>query len=322
MLFRPAVLAMLLADGVALLLLVSAALVALRDRRQRFSDAIPALVGFALVAELVVTLLFVLNADRMAPYFLGAECATGALNADPFGFPALILRLILTLALAAWLVLHYLDSRHEARPLTPRKLRLLPLIPLLLLAVSGVQIAYFLGLQGDLTSVVHSCCGSIFNVDVPRVAADLRALPAGTAEGLFLGVTAATLAVGGAVGVGVVRLRRGYSLFALLAVATAVAGVALIISSLSPHLYGRPDHHCPICLLRPEFNALGYLLYPPLFIATALALGVGVSAPSARRIDMEGVLAGEGRRLVIIATALFALFALASMVVRVLFHAP
>jgi hypothetical protein len=75
--------------------------------------------------------------------------------------------------------------------------------------------------------------------------------------------------------------RSGY----LLAAASAAGFVAAIIgvlSFISLYIYEHPHHHCPFCILKPEYDYQGYLLYLPLFVATAAGLGAGAMQPFAR----------------------------------------
>ena len=48
-----------------------------------------------------------------------------------------------------------------------------------------------------------------------------------------------------------------------------------MLSFLSLYIYEHPHHHCPFCILKPEYHYLGYALYVPLFAATAAGLGGG-----------------------------------------------
>jgi hypothetical protein len=48
-----------------------------------------------------------------------------------------------------------------------------------------------------------------------------------------------------------------------------------IISFISIYVYEHPHHHCPFCILKSGYDYVGYLLYVPLFVASALAVSVG-----------------------------------------------
>ena len=315
---RPAIMGLLLADAVVVVFLGYAALLAWRVARywdpqsgsarqlrlERRSQLISTLLTFALFTELLTLLLFVFNADRMADFFVGAMCAVGSLNADPYGFPALILRLALFFGAATWLVMSHLDGQHPQAPLTrPKYLLLLGLFPLAATA-AGVQLRYFLGLDWDSGATITSCCGGLFSVDAKSVASELSGLPPlASMAAFYLTMTAAV--TGGA---WVAWSQRGWLPYAGIAALAFAVGVAGVISFVSLYVYEHPHHHCPFCLLKPEYGYFGYLLYAPLFGATALALGAGASAPFAKQAGLADLMALHGRRLVLGASVLFALF--------------
>ncbi|MBZ0096948.1 MAG: hypothetical protein K8H75_16460, partial [Sulfuricella sp.] len=257
---------------------------------------------FVFATQLVALLLFVFNADKMAVMFVGAMCAVGTLNANAFGFPALIAQIVVFFLAAAWLVLNHADSRAYDYPLVRVKYSLLlGILPFVALAFA-LQLEYFLNLKAD---VITSCCGSLFSGDAKTLTADAAALPPQQALALFYGALA--LAVATAV-FHVRKLRGGY-LVALFSAIAFVAALVGILSFVSLYVYEHPHHHCPFCILKPEYNYRGYWLYLPLFTATAAGLGVGAVQPFARVASLVTIVPEIARRLSWIAALGFALFA-------------
>ncbi|WP_459869329.1 hypothetical protein [Endothiovibrio diazotrophicus] len=315
MIFQPAIMALLLADGVGLVFLILAALFAVSVLRhwdlasgsarqldlERRSYLVSTLLSFVFLTQLLSLLLFIFNADKMADLFVGAMCAVGSLNVDPWGFPALEARVALFFLAAVWLVMNHLDGKAYDYPLVKAKYALVLLILPLALAAAGLQLAYFLGLRAD---VITSCCGSLFGGGAATVSAEMAGFAPRPTMILFYGVMAATLASGAYHA----WRGRGAALFGLLSAVAFVTSVVAMITFISLYIYEHPHHHCPFCVLKGEYHYLGYALYVPLFAATALGVGVGVTAPLARGESMRPILAGSGRRLGLIATLLFLLF--------------
>ena len=48
-----------------------------------------------------------------------------------------------------------------------------------------------------------------------------------------------------------------------------------VVSAVSIYIYENPHHHCPFCLLKREYNYIGFALYVPLFLGTACGLASG-----------------------------------------------
>jgi len=324
MLFQPAIIALLLASAVSVALLTAAApfawdLVRHWDigsgserqlRLERRTYLMSTLLTLVFATQLVALLLFVFNADKMAVMFVGAMCAVGTLNANEFGFPALIAQIGVFFLAAAWLVVNHADSRAYDYPLVKVKYSLLlGILPFVALAF-GLQLAYFLNLKAD---VITSCCGSLFSGDAKTLSGDASAMPPRQALVLFYGA----LAAASAAAVFYARKLRGGYLVALFSAVAFVAALAGILSFVSLYVYEHPHHHCPFCLLKPEYDYQGYWLYLPLFAATAAGLGVGALQPFARVASLTVIVPDIARRLSWIAAAGFALFGAVATVMMV-----
>jgi hypothetical protein len=357
MLFQPAIIALLLASAVSVLMLVAATPYAwqlvrswdigsgseLQLRLERRTYLMSTLLTFVFATQLVALLLFVFNADKMAVMFVGAMCAVGTLNANAWGFPALISQIAVFFLAAVWLVLNHIDSRAYDYPLVRVKYRLfMGILPFVLLAFV-LQLAYFLNLKAD---IITSCCGSLFSSDAKTLAADASALPPLPALWLFYG------SLGMVVASALVHVRQqsstplwqrgaggifsgtalaspisnppqppfnkggssrrsvavsGYFVAALSA-AAFVAALTGILSFVSLYVYEHPHHHCPFCLLKPEYDYQGYWLYLPLFAATAAGLAVGAIQPFARVPSLVTIVPQMSRRLAWVAVLGFVFF--------------
>lgn len=317
MLFHPAIIALLLASSASVLLVLSSAAFGLKVVRhwdiasgselqltlERRTYLISTLLSLVFAAQLASLLLFVFNADRMSVLFVGAMCGVGTLNVNAFGFPALALKIVVFFLASSWLMLNYVDNRGYDYPLVRIKYRFLLLIAPVVLVAALTELRYFLGLRAD---VITSCCGSLFSASGKSLASEMVSLPPLPAMLIFYGALGATIASGAYF---FLRQRGGYLFAGLSAIAFLVAIVA-IVSFLSLYIYEHPNHHCPLCILKEDYNYFGYALYVPLFAATAAGLGVGVIRPFARISSIAQTVQAASRRLTLGALVLFALFTL------------
>jgi hypothetical protein len=241
--------------------------------------------------------------------FVGAMCAVGTLNVNPFGFPALLAQILVFFLASSWLVVNDVDTRARDYPLTRIKYGLLLAILPFVVAALSLQLRYFLDLKAD---VITSCCGSLFSTESSNLVGDAAALP--PLPGMIAFYASLALAV---VVAAAYRLRPGarWIGYATAAASALAFGMALagVLSFLSLYIYEHPHHHCPFCVLKPEYDYRGYWLYVPLFAATAAGLGVGAVQPFARVASLQAVVPAVARRLAAIAAVLFALFALVSI---------
>lgn len=252
--------------------------------------------------QLLSLFLFIFTADKLCTMFAGAMCAAGSLNADAFGYPTLLLKIVNFLLAGTWLVLNHADARAYDYPLLRAKYALLFALTPLVLAEVYLQARYFLGLRPDL---ITSCCGSLFSADGKTLAADLASLPLGPTRLAFFGSVAATLAAGAYH----VRTGRGTYLFSLLSLWTFAVSVAALISFVSIYVYEMPTHHCPFCVLQPDYHYVGYLLYLSLLGGAVGGAGVGALAPFGGVPSLRAYLPTLQRRLTVLSCLCYGGFA-------------
>jgi hypothetical protein len=318
MLFQPAIIALLLAGAVSLLVLVAAAPFALQvirrwDMRssselqlvlERRTYLFSTLTAFVFVTQIGALLLTVFNADKMAVMFVGAMCAVGTLNANAWGFPMLYSQIAVFFLAATWLTLNQVDNQAPDYPLVRVKYALLLLLLPALAATFALQLKYFLNLRAD---VITSCCGSLFSEQGPALVSEASGMEPKPAILLFYGTLGAAVFANGLHA----GLRQRWSgvVAALASAAAFVAAIVGILSFVSLYVYEHPHHHCPFCLLKPEYGYQGYLLYGPLFVSTAAGLGAGILQPFAGVGSLKVLVPRASGRLAAVAAIGFALFA-------------
>jgi hypothetical protein len=167
----------------------------------------------------------------------------------------------------------------------------------------GLQLKYFLNLRAD---VITSCCGSLFSEDTKGLTGDMAGLPPLAAMIGFYGLLALAFATASFH----VQTGRGGIWVGVTGIAAFAAALTGIISFVSLYIYEHPHHHCPFCILKPEYDWQGYWLYVPLFLAAAAATGVGAVQPFRHRPSLRAVIPAASRRLAAVAAAGFLTFAL------------
>ncbi|MDP3537831.1 MAG: hypothetical protein Q8S26_03915 [Azonexus sp.] len=317
MLFQPAIIALLLAAGIAVLMLAVAAPFAIQVIRrwdigsgselqlalERRTYLFSTLLSFVFVVQLAALLLFVFNADRLSAMFVGAMCAVGTLNVNGYGFPSLITQIALFFLAAMWLAINHVDTRAPDYPLVRLKYGLLLLLLPVLVLSFWLELQYFLGLKAN---VITSCCGSLFSGDAKTIASEASGMAPQPAIFLFYGtLTAAIVSAlwhwrsGG---------RASGTLLAGASAAGFIAAIIGVLSFISLYIYEHPHHHCPFCILKPEYDYQGYWLYVPLFAATAAGLGAGALQAFARVPSLATVVPRVSARLAGLSAAGYILF--------------
>lgn len=258
---------------------------------ERKTYLISTIVNFAFGFEIISILLFIYTVEDIHRLFIGAMCATGALNANQIGWLALLIKLILFFAAALWVHFNRLDLRTEDTPLVKSKyLALLLLTPLVGLDLY-LQYSYFSGLRPE---IITSCCGSLFSLGNDTVAGELAGLPVVPTmlvffltAGVYLGILILCFGSKAAV------LR--YLLF-VTSLGLLFVSLASIVSFISLYIYQLPTHHCPFDMLQKNYSFIGYPLYICLFFGTLLGLLPGLSQPLKRVASLKQEIEQQERR--------------------------
>jgi len=323
---HPGIIALLTGSGITLVLLSLAAVLGLKILRrwdvtssseeqlllERRTYLVSTLVQYGLLFEVVSTMLFVYTADDIHTLLVGAMCATGSLNANGYGFPALYAKLATMFLAAAWVAVNHLDNKAEDYPLTRRKYGLLLLVLPFLIAGYFLQIEYFSRLEPN---VITSCCGALFSEGDAGLASSLASLPVRQTEIVFYCLFAILVVCGIAV------MRTGRRLYTVLlsfvSAAFLFVSIAAVISFISLYFYQIPTHHCPFDILQSEYYYAGYPLYGALFTGCFFGVMTGVVEPLKKVQSLSGMIPGVQKRwalLAVSATAVFLLITLLPMI--------
>ena len=304
---------MILAGGFALQILLkwdinSGSQRQLRLERQTY--LISTLVAFCFLAGIMGLLFFIQTCESVSPQFVGAMCATGVLNTNPYGWPLLFLKILLFFFGVVWLILNHLDQQGRDYPLIRVKYGLL----LGLLPFTGLESLYlFLFFSRLEPNLIVSCCGSMFSVASQGVAAGLSGIAPRTA---LLGLIATGVCLIFS-RLAVIRTRWGIVIYGIAALAAFAMALSALIALIGPYIYEHPFHHCPFCMLKSGYHFVGYLLYLPLFSGTAAALGALAVYLCKGPDSIRHLARPLVKRLVNVSVVMFALFY--GMVVAVVF---
>ncbi|MFZ5775443.1 MAG: hypothetical protein ACOY3Z_08180 [Thermodesulfobacteriota bacterium] len=262
------------------------------------------LVAYGLGFQMIGLILLVLAADHFASAIVGAMCATGSLLANPYGVPALVVKLAGVFLYGFWILLHQLDIRSEHYPLVRFKYAYLLLLLPLFLADLALQSLYVAGLKPE---IITSCCAVVFG---GSSGGGTNLLASSSPQGLLALFAASILLLAG-VATGLWRNWRpwlgwlhaaGWAWFLPLA-------LVVVTTVVSSYVYAMPYHKCPFCLLKPEYHYFGFPLYGTLLAGSFLGITAGVAGAFSGRPGLAGVVAGYQRMAVRLSLVLLGIFA-------------
>jgi len=241
---------------------------------ERKTYLVSSIIKYALGFEIISTLLFMYTVDDIHSLFVGAMCATGALNANPVGWYALYAKIIIFFAASFWIVLNGLDQKAEDFPLVRQKYAALIVITVLIGFDFFFEMRYFLGLNPE---VITSCCGSLFSAEASGLAGELSALSFRPVMAAFYStVVVFTAAALLCLKSTAAALRYVVSVLALL---LFFISIAAMVSFISLYIYELPSHHCPFDIFQKGYHFIGYPIYISLFCGVLCGLLPGVFQP-------------------------------------------
>ena len=101
---------------------------------------------------------------------------------------------------------------------------------------------------------------------------------------------------------------KGSALYAGLSGLAFIGSLTAVLSVFSLYIYELPTHHCPFCLLKPEYHYVGYPLYLTLFGGTVTGMGTGALSPFRKVASLEEILPLVQRRLALVSIVCYTVF--------------
>jgi hypothetical protein len=176
------------------------------------------------------------------------------------------------------------------------------------MAAGATQFLYFYNLDAD---VITSCCSRLFDPEGDNISNELSAFnPLHALIALISGFVLLGLFVWWQLNE--VRWRYIYGPRAL---GFFVLAIVAIISVISSYIYEQPHHHCPFCILKPEYGYIGFLLYLPLFFGAAFGMAGGLMAIFPEPDSLQDRYSLLVSRNIQISAILFGLFMAVSLIV-------
>ncbi|MBI4691380.1 MAG: hypothetical protein HY754_14110 [Nitrospirae bacterium] len=319
MILHPGIIALIIGSAVVLLLVLYASVLGIRIIRrwdiensseeqlslERKTYLISTLVQYALLFEIISVFLFIYTSDDIHTLLAGAMCATGSLNVNPFGFPALYAKIAVFFLSASWLAINNLDNKAEDYPLIKTKYKLLTAVLAALIIEFILQLRYFININPN---VITSCCGVMFGEGGKGFVSSIAAVPALPAEVLFYSTLVVTIA-GGIAAYSTHRKPLTY-LFSIFSFTFFITSIMSVISFISLYFYQLPTHHCPFDILQKEYYYAGYPLYAALFTGGFFGIMVGIIEPFKKIYSMTQLISEAQRRWTLYAIIGFIAFAL------------
>ncbi|PIY10471.1 MAG: hypothetical protein COZ18_05980 [Flexibacter sp. CG_4_10_14_3_um_filter_32_15] len=241
---------------------------------ERRTFLVGAVLELVLLFQSFSLIAFLVTINEHIPSLLrGAMCATGALEANQFGYPLLYFKIGSLFVYSSFLFLHFLDKKEPTYPLTPQKYYLVFPAFLCVSTELVLMLLYFWNINPDL---IATCCSvNFFSQEIDGT----NFLNSSTFlnEGIF-----AWILTGSILGVYLIfdlfknnkshkskNATRKTTFSTLLLFLNGIIYIILSVYVLKfffvKYIYGLPSHLCLFDIFFQKYNYIGYIIFFNLF---------------------------------------------------------
>lgn len=228
----------------------------LQYKLERFNYLNSTVIRYVLFLKLFLFLFFIYTLEELSSYVVGAMCAVGVVNASEVGNLTLILKIINLYLFSFWLIVDFWDLATQDLRFT----RFKSLLFLFVFVCFSAEV--FLDLlmlsQIDTTKIVE-CCTIVYG-DLTDGILSLAFALSHTNLLIIFYTNALLIFI-------TYFFKKPYmfSMFNFLFIFNAIISLIVFFGT---YIYELPTHHCPFCILKPQYNYVGYFLYLFLFLGT------------------------------------------------------
>jgi len=272
---------------------------------ERRTYLVSTIMSYAMGFQLLSLLLFIYTADTLSPMFIGAMCAAGSLKVNALGYPTLILKIVSCLLAGLWLIVNTTDNKAHDYPLIRAKYWLLLILTPVVIGETALQGGYLLSLKPN---IITSCCAILFSTDATPVMSELLSLPRSFLQPAFFASAAITIALG----LSVYLKTKGAMLFSFASIIHCLISIIALISFISMYIYELPTHHCPFCILHPEYKYIGYPIHGAILTSAICGTGTGIIHPFRSIASLQDIVPSMQKKLALVSIVAALIFALIS----------
>ncbi len=232
---------------------------------ERRTFLVGAVLELVLLFQSFSLIAFLITINEHIPSLLrGAMCATGALEANQYGYPLLYFKIGSLFVYSSFLFLHFLDKKEPTYPLTPQKYYLVFPAFLCVSIELILMLLYFWNINPDL---IATCCSvSFFSQEINST--NFLNSSEFLNEGIFIWVC-----TGSYLGIYLIFnlfAKKTNGLFStLLLFLNGILYIVLSVYVLKfffvKYIYGLPSHLCLFDIFFQKYNYIGYFLFFTLF---------------------------------------------------------
>lgn len=234
-------------------------------RLEKRSYLISLIITISLLFEILLLPYFAYTIESLSAIVPGAMCGAGVINANAYGNPLLLFRILLLFVVGIWLIINDEDLCAKNYPYTKKKFAFFIIIFIMIVITYALELSYFSHIS--LKRAV-ACCSVLFGFS------GHNALPFGLTTPLIVAIFYLLF---------LLNLlfswqKQPYAL-ALSNMLFLWVAYEAVIHFFGTYIYQLPTHICPFCMLEKEYYYVGYLIWGLLFVSVFFGMANAVLKP-------------------------------------------
>ncbi len=215
---------------------------------ERQNYLVSALTQLAVISKFLAFPFFVYIVDYLSTLITGAMCAAGVFGAVGHSDFLLGADFLVLFTGLLWFFINNEDISSRKYLFTKIKLKIFFIFAFFVYTEYFLLVSFFVKLKAD---IIVKCCGLIYS-PYQNIFSTTKGTTALWPVILYLVIVILIM----------IFERRNTDLFSqLYGVVFLGFSFFMVTHFFAPYIYELPSHHCPYCLLQPEYHYVGYIIY-------------------------------------------------------------
>ena len=218
---------------------------------EKKSYLVSMLVNVSLFVKILLIILFVYALNDLAYVVPGAMCVTGVLNTNGYGEVLFILKIVVLVFASFWLLLNKADIHSKDGVYFKRKMWLFIVLYLFILIEFILSLVYLGAID---TQIPVACCAYKYTEiqNTLPFSLTINTLISGFYLLYFLLLLSA--------------YKKQKIVLLFLTILFIYVSYYAIVYYFGGYIYDNALHKCPYCMLQKQYNYIGYIIYPSLYL--------------------------------------------------------
>ncbi len=204
------------------------------------------ILSYVITLKIVLFFLFLYTLDELSNVITGAMCSVGVLSNTQVGNPLLIVKGLIIILFALWLLLFKINQDDKTLQYTKKLYGFF--VPIYILVLLEFTLLLTMAMTLDVDKIV-SCCSTLFAVGTK-----------GNSSQTFFKFDEKILFFS-FISLYFLSFYHNKYFTAIIGIAFFTVGIINITSFFSPYIYELPHHRCPFCILQKEYYYIGFFIY-------------------------------------------------------------